>query len=183
MHNGCARSTTCIIWKYYCCLSALFTNWINASAYFPDYVGKHSPIPERRIDSGRSHGSFQTGLSLGLTFSTTLFHLRDGHDISPARPELLNGNLPRIQSALRVALLALSMETRLQADAKIADKWACLYFPHSICYKTQLIAHDMINLRLCVLFLLFTLLARRWRQSHSAAGGYVWAVNCALHVD
>lgn len=183
MHNGRAQCTACIIWRYCCCLAALCTNWINASAYFPDYVGKHSSIPEKRIDSGRSHSYFQIGLSLGLTFSTTLFHLRDGHDISAALPELLNGNLPRIQSALHAALLALSMETRLHADAKIADKWACLYFHHSICYKTQLITHDMINLRLCVLFLLFTLLARRWRQSHSAVGGYVWAVNCALHVD
>lgn len=173
----------CIIWRYCCGLVALCTNWINASAYFPDYVGKHSPIPEKRIDSGRSHGYFQIGLSLGLTFSTTLFHLRDGHDISAALSELLNGNLPRIQSALCAALLTLSMETRLHADAKIADKWGCLYFHHSICYKTQLIGHDMINLRLCVLFLLFTLPYRRWRQSHSAARGYMWAVNCALHVD
>lgn len=80
--------------------------------------GQTLPFPRKGLTLADPMAILKTGLSLGLTFSTTLFHLRDGYDISAALPELFGENLPGIQSAS----FLLSMEARLHADVKIGRK-------------------------------------------------------------
>lgn len=119
-----------------------------------------------------------------ITFNRTLFHLRDGHDISAALPQLLNGNLPRIQSALCAGG---SFSTRWRWDYMLMRRLSTnepVYISTTLfVIKHSWSAVTWLFLRLCVLFLLFTLPYRRWPQSRSAARGLVWAINCALHVD